>query len=72
MTAAFRMTAEGWTAERAFKEMKQYKFGADFLHPEFKEFVYAFHPESVRAVAASAVSAPATTTVAAPVKSGGQ
>jgi len=21
--------------------MKQYKFGADFLHPEFKRFVYA-------------------------------
>ena len=45
MTAVFRMTSEGWTADRAFKEMKQYKFGADFLHPEFKKFVYAFHSE---------------------------
>jgi hypothetical protein len=25
--------------------MKQYKFGADFLHPEFKKFVYAFRAE---------------------------
>ena len=24
--------------------MKAYKFGADFLHPEFKRFVYAYHP----------------------------
>ena len=40
MTAIYRMTDESWTAERAFSEMKQYKFGADFLHPEFKQFVY--------------------------------
>ena len=42
MTAAYRMTQDGWTADQAFKEMKQYKFGADFLHPEFKKFVYSF------------------------------
>ena len=29
-------------ADQAFKEMKQYKFGADFLHPEFKKFVYGY------------------------------
>ena len=29
---------------RAFKEMKTYKFGSDFLHPEFKKFVLAFKP----------------------------
>ena len=45
MTAAYRMTADGWTADQAFKEMKQYKFGADFLHSEFKEFVYGYRPE---------------------------
>ena len=45
MTAVYRMTSEGWTADRAFQEMKRYKFGADFLHPEFKKFVYAFHSE---------------------------
>jgi protein tyrosine/serine phosphatase len=42
MTALYRMTREGWTAERAFKEMKEYDFGWDFLHPEFKRFVYAY------------------------------
>ncbi len=44
MTAIYRMTAHGWTADRAFKEMKDYKFGWDFLHPEFKRFVYAYEP----------------------------
>jgi protein tyrosine/serine phosphatase len=44
MTAAYRMTNEGWTADQAFSEMKQYNFGADFLHPEFKQFVYGYHP----------------------------
>jgi len=38
MTAAYRMTLAGRTADQAFKEMKQYNFGADFLHPEFKDF----------------------------------
>ena len=45
MTAAYRMTNEGWTGDRAFSEMKNYKFGADFLHPEFKRFVLAFKTE---------------------------
>ncbi len=43
MTALYRMTDEGWTAEQAFQEMKQYKFGADFLHKEFKNFVYSYY-----------------------------
>jgi protein tyrosine/serine phosphatase len=54
MTAAYRMTQEGWTSEQAFKEMKKYKFGADFLHPEFKQFVYAFRGAFLPALAAPA------------------
>jgi protein tyrosine/serine phosphatase len=42
MTAIYRMTADAWTPVRAFSEMKQYKFGADFLHQEFKDFVLGF------------------------------
>jgi tyrosine-protein phosphatase SIW14 len=60
MTAAYRITHDKWNAEQAFKEMKQFKFGADFLHPEFKRFVYAYHvePESIApAVLATAVVA---------------
>jgi tyrosine-protein phosphatase SIW14 len=43
LTAVYRMTHEGWTADRAFAEMKQYKFGADFMHPALKSFVYNFY-----------------------------
>jgi len=58
MTAAYRMTREGWSGDQAFKEMKQYNFGADFLHPEFKEFVYGYRPDArtVAPVAAAAAT----------------
>jgi tyrosine-protein phosphatase SIW14 len=44
MTAVYRMIDDGWTADQAFAEMKKYQFGMDFLHPEFKKFVYEFRP----------------------------
>ena len=44
MTAIYRMTSDRWAGDQAFKEMKSYKYGADFLHPEFKKFVLAFNP----------------------------
>jgi len=44
MTAVYRMTQDNWTSDQAFREMKNYKFGADFLHSEFKRFVYGFRP----------------------------
>jgi tyrosine-protein phosphatase SIW14 len=44
MTAIYRMSVEGWDSARAFAEMKTFKFGADFLHPEFKDFVLAYRP----------------------------
>ena len=44
MTAIYRMLEDKWTPDQAFKEMKSYKFGADFLHPEFKKSVLAFNP----------------------------
>jgi protein tyrosine/serine phosphatase len=42
MTAIYRMTADNWSAAQAFAEMKQYRFGADLLHSEFKEFVLGY------------------------------
>ena len=48
MTAVYRMTHDGWSADQAFKEMKDYDFGADFLHPEFKQFVLAYKVEPNR------------------------
>lgn len=48
MTAVYRMEKDGWTSDQAFKEMKKYDFGFDFLHPEFKKFVYAYNPQHDR------------------------
>jgi protein tyrosine/serine phosphatase len=42
MTAVYRITNDQITGVEAFKEMKKYNFGADFLHPEFKAFVLAY------------------------------
>lgn len=67
MTAIYRMTENGWNADQAFKEMKQYKFGADFLHPEFKNFVYHYQPDPTR----TAINAKPTNTNARPVSSDG-
>ena len=59
MTAIYRMTHDAWSAEQAFKEMKRYKFGADFLHPEFKAFVYGYHSDVAHAAESRAVVATA-------------
>jgi len=66
MTAVYRMTNDHWTADQAFAEMKKYRFGADFLHPEFKQFVYGYAPEwRTPEVAAISISDEATTAAAA-------
>ncbi len=46
MTAIYRMTKNGISGEQAFQEMKQYKYGPDFLHPEFKKFVQGYKPKA--------------------------
>ena len=53
MTAVYRMTKHGLSGEQAFKEMKQYKYGPDFLHPEFKKFVYRYQPKTAAAAVAT-------------------
>src|SRR5688500_18177688 len=53
MTAIYRMTKDGLTGEQAFKEMKQHKYGPDFLHPEFKKFVYKYQPKTATAAVAA-------------------
>ena len=63
MTAVYRMHHDRWNGEQAFKEMKQYKFGADFLHPEFKRFVYAYRIEPEQ----NAPAVFATSVIAEPV-----
>jgi tyrosine-protein phosphatase SIW14 len=46
MTAVYRMEQDEWSADQAFREMKKYDFGMDFLHPEFKKFVFAYDPQN--------------------------
>lgn len=56
MTAIYRMTDDGWSPPQAFAEMKNYKFGADFLHAEFKDFVLGYPAQAAHAAAAAAVT----------------
>lgn len=42
MTAVYRMIKDGLSGDQAFKEMKRYNYGPDFLHPEFKKFVHEY------------------------------
>lgn len=43
MTAVYRMVHDGISGPDAFKEMKQFRYGPDFLHPEYKAFVLGFN-----------------------------
>ena len=43
MTAIYRMTHDGWTAERAYGEMKQYGFESGFGHGGLKDYVYDYY-----------------------------
>ena len=65
MTAVYRMTNDAWTPDKAFSEMKQYKFGMDFLHPEFKKFVYGYRVPAAPAAPLVPVAPAAVTTVEA-------
>jgi protein tyrosine/serine phosphatase len=45
MTAVYRMTIDGWNANRAYDEMKQYHFEGFPGHPVFKSFVFDYYTE---------------------------
>src|SRR5258708_35544023 len=66
MTATYRMMHDGWDSARSFAEMKQYKFGADFLHSEFKQFVYDYPATLAPAAAIAAAPAPGPTPAPTP------
>jgi len=42
MTAIYRMTQDGWNADRAYAEMKQYKFEGFPDHSILRKFVYDY------------------------------
>ena len=43
MIAIYRLTSDGWTAEQAFAEMKQYDFERGFGHGPLKDFVFDYY-----------------------------
>jgi protein tyrosine/serine phosphatase len=43
MTAVYRMTQDGWNADRAYQEMKRYRFEGFPGHPRLKKFVFDFY-----------------------------
>jgi protein tyrosine/serine phosphatase len=44
MTAIYRITKDGWTAEEAYREMKRYDFEDSLFYPRsLKRYVFEFH-----------------------------
>jgi len=43
MTAIYRMTHDGWTADKAYAEMKQYGFESGFGHGGLRDYVYDYY-----------------------------
>jgi len=56
MTAVYRMTKYGWSEDKAYDEMKQYKFETFFGHPELRHFVHDYY-EKLTPVASPVVAA---------------
>jgi protein tyrosine/serine phosphatase len=57
MTAVYRMTQDGWTADRAYDEMKRFRFEGFPGHPELKRFVYDYYSDVKRAQVSDPVGA---------------
>lgn len=43
MSAIYRMTHDGWSADQAFAEMKQYDFDYGMGHTPLKRYVYSYY-----------------------------
>jgi protein tyrosine phosphatase (PTP) superfamily phosphohydrolase (DUF442 family) len=48
MTAIYRMTHDGWTAERAYAEMKQYGFDKGIGHGALKDYVFDYQRQATQ------------------------
>ena len=58
MTAVYRMTKYGWTEDKAYDEMKQYKFETFLGHPALRSFVHDFYEKLTPVKSAVLVAAP--------------
>jgi protein tyrosine/serine phosphatase len=43
MTAIYRMSHDGWDADQAYQEMKQYGFERGFGHSSLKDYIYDYY-----------------------------
>jgi protein tyrosine/serine phosphatase len=44
MTAIYRITHDGWAAEKAYDEMKKYDFEDSFFYPRsLKKYVFSYY-----------------------------
>jgi protein tyrosine/serine phosphatase len=55
VTAVYRMKNDGWPADRAFAEMKQYQFDKGFGHGALKDYVFEYSAQLARVRAAQPV-----------------
>jgi tyrosine-protein phosphatase SIW14 len=53
MTAIYRLTHDGWDADRAYAEMRQYEFESGIGHGGLKDFVYDYFTRMDKRVAAT-------------------
>ena len=51
MTAIYRITHDGWTADQAYREMKEYKFYAFPFQGPLRDYVYRYYDEHQRTLA---------------------
>lgn len=58
MVAVYRMTADHWTIDQAYDEMKQYDFYTSNGHGCYKDYVYDYYRDLQAQQAASSVAAP--------------
>jgi len=63
MTAVYRIEHDGWSADKAFEEMKQFDFNYGMGHGPLKDFVFSYYGhEDQRKAVATAVAGEAAST----------
>src|SRR5215203_2546539 len=46
MTAVYRITRDGWSADQAYEEMKKYDFEDSFFYPRsLKKYIYSYYDQ---------------------------
>jgi len=64
MTAVYRMTTQGWDADQAYREMKDYGFYTSWGHGGYKDYVFDYYNHHNLAAANATVNAAANTAAA--------